>query len=121
MDIIKKFINFYQKQDFVAFWSSAISILIALFIIIHWAIFLPILPSQLPLFYSLPWGEKQLGSLIQFLIIPGLIFLVCLVNLVVSWHLHPSQIFIKRLIVSSTLIVAILLLITSLKIIYTFV
>ena len=119
--LIKKFINFYQSQEPLSFWPITISILVALFIITLWALNYDRLPSQVPLFYSLPWGESQLASLVQFLILPAIIFLTILINLIISWHLHPSQFVIKRILISATTLIAVLILISAVKIIYTFV
>lgn len=121
MKILKNFINFYQEQDPGLFWSVSISILSVLFIITIWVINLQNLPSQLPLFYSLPWGDAQLGNLSQFIIMPSTVLLITLTNLIISWHLHPSQIVIKRTLSFSSAIVSLLFLITSIKIVYTFV
>jgi len=61
------------------------ALLISLFVILS----AKILPPKLPLFYSLPWGENQLASREQLLIIPAIISLIALTNLALSWQLHP--------------------------------
>ena len=38
------------------------------------------LPPQIPLFYSLPWGEEQLAPSIALLLLPLGIFLIALLN-----------------------------------------
>jgi hypothetical protein len=121
MKIVKNFTHFYQKQDAVLFWSTTLSVLFALFSIALWAYYYPALPPQIPLFYSLPWGESQLTTLFQYLILPVIILLIVLVNLLVTWHLHGSQLFIKRMIALSTVFISFLITLTGIKIILIFV
>lgn len=79
------------------------------------------LPPKLPLFYSLPWGEKQLAGKEQLLIIPSSIALVSLGNLIFSWHLHSSQDIFKKILYFSSLLITLLMTITFLKIILIFI
>lgn len=79
------------------------------------------LPERLPLFYSLPWGERQLASHLQFLIIPATAVLVTLINLTVKKQLHASQAFLKLALDLTSFIVTFILLITFLKIILIFI
>jgi hypothetical protein len=61
----------------------------------------------------------QLANKNQFFILPSLIVLTSLVNLTLTWHLHASQLTMKRIIVSSTTIIAVMTLIAGLRIIFT--
>lgn len=79
------------------------------------------LPNKLPLFYSLPWGENQLANPQQFFIIPAIIVLIGLINLSLSWQLHQTQTFFKRILLISTLISTIILTISFVKIISIFI
>lgn len=79
------------------------------------------LPSRLPLFYSLPWGEGQLATHQQFLVIPSSIILITLLNLILSWQLHSSQTFFKKILTLSSIIVSIILVIAFIKIISNFI
>lgn len=119
MIIIKRFIIFYQRQDSVIFWSTSASILLSLFLTIFYLFSYEQLPTQIPFFFSLPWGDTQLAHKNQFIILPSLILLTALVNLTITWHLHSSQLTMKRIIVSSTTIIALLTLIAGLKIIFS--
>lgn len=114
------FSNIYKKADKVVFWLNILTILIGVSIIALWQINLKDLPSRLPLFYSLPWGETQLASSSEFIIIPFLIILITFFNLFLSWYLHPSQYPLKRMLAVSSLVVSILMLIASVHIIYLF-
>lgn len=78
------------------------------------------LPPKLPLFYSLPWGDYQLAGKLQLLIIPASIALISLFNLTASWQLHTSQVFFKRVLTLSSLLVSLILTITFIKIVLIF-
>lgn len=119
MDFLKRFINFYQHQDSLIFWSTSISILLSLILSLVYLFYYESLPNQIPFFYSLPWGETQLASKNQFFILPSLIVLSALINLTITWHLHSSQLTMKRIIVSSTTIIALLTTIAGVRIIFT--
>lgn len=79
------------------------------------------LPTKLPLFYSLPWGDSQLATHQQFLIIPATITLITLLNLAISWQLHQSQIFFKKVLLFASLLVSFCLTITFIKILSIFI
>lgn len=79
------------------------------------------LPPKLPLFYSVAWGEGQLATHQQFLIIPASLSLMALVNLIIAWQLHPSQLFFKKILLFSSSIVSLILTITLIKIILLFI
>lgn len=82
---------------------------------------LKFLPSKLPLFYSLPWGEGQLATHQQLLIIPASIVLITPLNLIISWQLHPSQSFLKKVLLISSAIASLILTISLIKIILMFI
>lgn len=79
------------------------------------------LPPRLPLFYSLAWGDSQLANGQQLFIIPATIVLITLFNLIISWQLHPSQVFFKKILLFSSLLVSIILTITFFKIVLIFI
>lgn len=79
------------------------------------------LPPDLPLFYSLPWGEKQLATKQQLLILPASIALTALFNLTISWQLHEKQSFFKKTLSLVSIIVSIILTITFIKIVFIFI
>lgn len=119
--MIKKIINIYQTQDSIVFWFTCTSVLLSLLVVFLWAYQYPNLPSQLPLFYSLTWGEKQLVSLNQFVLLPGIILIITVVNLLISWHLHSSQLLLKRMLSINSALIALLVTVVAIKIIYTFI
>lgn len=104
-------------SSWIIFSPIALALIISLLII-----FLSkFLPNKLPLFYSLPWGEKQLATNQQFLVIPGSIALVSLFNLIISWQLHQQQSFFKKILIFSSLIISLILMITFIKIVLIFI
>lgn len=119
--MLKKTISFILLQDIISILSifiTAFSIIIFLFIFFtnrHKV------PDQLPLFYSLNWGDPYLANQTQFLLLPFLMLLTLLINLILSWHLHQTQIVLKRMLNLASATSAILLLITGIKIIYIFI
>lgn len=61
-------------------------------------------PPQVPLFYSLPWGEEQLTSPTFFFLLPGVALLTTLGTFVFSFLFSEEKFLIRALILSSTLI-----------------
>jgi len=101
-------------------WIIISPLILSLIMILAIALF-GFLPPKLPLFYSLPWGEGQLATHQQFLIIPASISLITLFNLIISWQLHPSQVFFKRMLLLSPLVISLILTITFIKIVFNFI
>lgn len=79
------------------------------------------LPPKLPLFYSLAWGEKQLVTHQQLLIIPSLMTLVALCHLIISWQLHTSQALFKKILQFCALLVNLILTIAFVKTVLIFI
>ncbi|OGE29475.1 hypothetical protein A2867_00710 [Candidatus Daviesbacteria bacterium RIFCSPHIGHO2_01_FULL_40_11] len=102
-------------------WLILSPLILSLVITVIIATVLKFLPPRLPLFYSLPWGDGQLATHQQFLIIPASITLITLLNLVVSWQLHPSQYFFKKVLLTSSAIVSLILTITFIEMILNFI
>ncbi len=78
------------------------------------------LPTRLPLFYSLPWGETELVSLGQLLILPAIIVLIDLVNLIINWQLTSDQKLFKQILTLVSIVTSLILTISYLKIITIF-
>lgn len=107
----------YKRSFSIALFPLILSVFITLFIIFS----ANFLPPKLPLFYSLSWGEKQLAENLQLLIIPASIALIALCNLIISWQLHDSQVFFKKILLFSSVLAGLILTITFLKIVLIFV
>lgn len=110
-----------MNEDRLYFWLSLSPIILTLFLSIVLLILLNSLPAKLPLFYSLPWGTQQLATKQQFLILPAIITLVALLNLIISWQLHHSQIFFKKILLFSSMVISLILALTFIKIVLIFV
>lgn len=102
-------------------WLILTPLVLSLVITLVIVFTLKFFPPKLPLFYSLAWGNEQLANHQQFLIIPASIILITLLNLIISWQLHPSQSFFKKVLLFSPIIISLILTITFMKIILTFV
>lgn len=102
-------------------WLILSPLILSLVITLAIVTILRFLPARLPLFYSASWGDGQLATHQQFLIIPSSIILITLLNLIISWQLHPSQSFLKKVLLLSPLIISLILTVTFIKIILNFV
>ncbi|MBI2020390.1 hypothetical protein HYS94_03125 [Candidatus Daviesbacteria bacterium] len=115
--------NFEQMNHFSQFFLLTISLQIFLAFLISLFILFSskFLPPKLPLFYSLPWGEKQLATHQQLFILPAILVLITLINIAVAWQLHLSQSFFKKILIFSSLVTSMILVITFIKIILIFI
>lgn len=102
-------------------WINFLPLILSLLMTLTTIILIRFLPPKLPLFYSLPWGDGQLATHQQFFIIPASIALITLLNVVISWQLHSQQIFFKKVLLFSSLIVSLILTITFIKIVLIFI
>lgn len=102
-------------------WLVLPPFLLSFIIILAILIILRFLPERLPLFYSLAWGDGQLATHQQFLIIPASISAIALLNLVISWQLHHQQSFLKKVLLLSSIVVSLIFIITFIKIILMFI
>lgn len=91
-----------------------IFLLFFIFIIFKWSS----LPPQLPLFYSLPKGEEQLGNPLQFLLLPFFSLLIFGINFTLAAYFYPKERLFSVLMAVISLISSFLLLITFIKIIF---
>lgn len=75
------------------------------------------LPSELPLFYSRPWGEPILAKPIFLWILPAISLSVLLVNFAINNLTRDEWKFLSRVLVVFALLVSILATYTGVKII----
>ena len=93
------------------------AILIALMLLIGLLVlFAELLPSQIPLYFSLPWGEARLASRFQLLRIPlmGLLFMI--INLLVARTARGEAV-LSIVLAVATLVINVMLLVSLLGII----
>lgn len=116
-----KLLKYYRAQDKYIFFCNVFIILCIISILIFYFLNLKSLPPKIPLFYSLSWGQPQLASIQQFIILPSMLTLIYLFNCILTLQLAPSQIALKRIIYFTTATIAFLILITAFKILTIFV
>lgn len=61
------------------------------------------LPPQVPLFYSRPWGEEQLTSPHSLFLLPGVIFVILLINLVAGSFFSEEKLILRILALTGAL------------------
>jgi len=76
------------------------------------------IPPQVPLFYSRPWGEKQLASIFFLWLLPAFSFLVILINLTVAAFLAQKEKLAAQLLIIFGAVFNFLCLVTLVKIIF---
>lgn len=114
-------LSIITSQDKISLTSIVVSFLTILTTLIYFQVSRDQLPSYLPLLYSNRWGEPYLVSQLQFLLLPFISLLITLINLIISWHLHTSQLVLKRILSLTSLTLSILLCTTAIKIINIFI
>lgn len=75
------------------------------------------LPSSIPLYYSLPWGESQLASISALFLLPAFSVIIVLINSILALSLFSSIKLLARLLVIFSLIFSILTFIALFQII----
>lgn len=83
-----------------------------LLIIFSWSF----LPNRLPLFYSRPWGEEQLGSPWHLFLLPVLGLIVFFVNSILTFS-NPQESLINQILTGTILVFNFLSLITLIQIV----
>lgn len=111
-----------MKQKIKLFFQDKltryISIIITILILFEFILLIGkwnILPPQLPLFYSLPRSNNQLGSTIQLILLPVLSLLIYLLNAAVA--IETDKKIVRKLLILTSFITSSLLFIAFAKII----
>lgn len=73
------------KQSVIAFLLMLVVSIILL------VIFWNKIPPQVPLYYSLPWGDKQLASPVELTLLPTFATNIFLTNLLLVYVLVPNE------------------------------
>jgi len=76
------------------------------------------LPSQVPLYYSLPWGEIQLASASALFLLPTFSLVILLINNLFYISLATTNTLLSRLLIFASLAVSFFFLVTLVKIVY---
>lgn len=104
--------NNYFRRGFYS-WLLMISIQISV-LIIKW----PQLPPAVPLFYSYPWGEKQLAPPQELIIFPASTMVFALINGLLATLAYPKNTLIAAIFLIASLFVNLIATIGLLKIVY---
>lgn len=75
------------------------------------------LPPQVPLYYSLPWGESQLASTSALFLLPTLSIAIVLINHLFAISFSKNIILLSRLLLVISLVISFFSLITLIKIV----
>jgi hypothetical protein len=75
------------------------------------------LPTSVPLYYSLPWGQSQLASLSALFLLPAFSLIIGLANSILALSLFSSIKLLSRLLVIFSLIFSILVFVSLFQII----
>lgn len=75
------------------------------------------LPSVVPLYFTLPWGEARLASKLMLYILPGLSLIFFILNLVVSRILRHLSALLPRVLAVATAVVTTMMLVALLGIV----
>lgn len=111
----------FQRSDKFISFSLIISTILSFLVLTIYLIYYPLLPPKLPLFYSLPWGQSQLVAKPEFVLLPGMLLILTLVNSLIVYHLHESQEVLKKMLMSTLVILSLIISITGIRIIYIFI
>lgn len=118
---MNRVISLIKHTDRLFLIPLAFSFLSVFLIINTLAVFYKVLPNRLPLFYSLSWGQSELVSKQQFLILPAVILLISLVNTLLASQIHPSQFVLRKILMGSQVLVSLIVLVTAFKILVIFI
>lgn len=118
---MKQVINFWLALDTSVKITLTISTSSIIFTAGLLLFFYNVLPAKLPLFYSLPWGQTQLVTKQQFLLLPLVLLLINLLNFTTASQLHHSQIVLKKLLVFGLILIDLIITMTATKILFIFI
>jgi hypothetical protein len=106
------------KQDKFFVWSARIGIVVQLFCFLlllwKWAK----LPQVVPLFYSLPWGDQQLGHPLSLLLLVCSISFFYVVNTLFALVIFNTSKYLSHMLLIATTIITILTAITLVNIVW---
>lgn len=106
------------RQDKLLFTPTLFSLLMIIFSFVIFLFKKETLPHQVPLNYSLPWGEEQLVPAVYLLILPLSSLIVFIFNIFWSFFFIKRDIFLAKIIAFANLVVAFLSFYTMVRIIF---
>lgn len=78
----------------------------------------PLLPPQVPLWYSKPWGTEQLASYYWLLLLPAESIVIYAINVIISVYVTHEYLVFTQILYLTSLLVSLLSLITLVKILF---
>lgn len=96
-------------RAFLAFFTLSLLILI-----LKW----PSLPPEVPLYYSFPWGEEQIATPFELLILPLFSFLIFILNFFLASMFLEKEPWLTRILILTSTIFSFLSMLTLIKIIF---
>lgn len=118
---MKQIVSFWRTRDKYILISIIFSLSTCLIIVALFTYYYRLLPPQIPLFYSLAWGQSELADKQQFLLLPIIAVLITLTNVFVSSQIHSSHAVIKKILTGSLFLINLIILVTAIRIIFIFV
>jgi len=106
------------RQDKIAGWGVLSCLLLLGFHFLFFIFHFKKLPPQLPLFYSRPWGEEQLGLSWQLTVLPFLTLLFFVFDLFLASKLYHQYPLLAQILVWTSFTFTLLATITLVKIIF---
>lgn len=98
--------KFWQNKTYSLFFRWNIFIISLQFTYLFWMF--PKLPDQIPLYFSEPWGESWIASTSLIFILPSFSIIVIFLNSLIAMSIHHQWPLLAKLLMSFSLIFAIL-------------
>lgn len=70
------------------------------------SVLLRTLPPQVPLYFTLPWGEARLAPKQMLFVLPGLVWLLLVVNLMIARAVSTLSLLLPRVLAVATLVMS---------------
>jgi hypothetical protein len=118
---VRSLLNRYTRtirRDSYISWPMSGAVACSIAGVVLYIVYRDTLPSVVPLYYSLPWGEERLANTEYLLILPISILLVILVNGVIGLWTFGREVVLSRMVMLGTLLFAVLALITMIRIMW---
>lgn len=106
------------KNDFFIKTSFRTGGLLLIFQILFLIIVFKKLPDEVPIFYSLPWGDMRLGEVKFLFLLPLLSFIILVLNLLIAKKLYNQERLLSRIISTVTSVFVIFCVITLIQVVY---
>lgn len=96
------------RSDQFCFWGAVLSLIFTALNFSFLIFSLSKLPPEVPLFYSRPWGEEQLGQWWQLFFLPGSSLILFLINTSLAVKIYSREKNLSQIIIGSQVIISLL-------------